>query len=282
VAFTVYDSLRWTIQQRRCARNYTAGQVVSFAMPTGGWHKGESAEVQRVESGEVWVKAEGKSPRRLDLRAANAFDVGTSRVLDVAVGDKVLIRANERKRGLINGQVLTVDTIQPGGSIRTREGVTIPANFRQWCHGYVVTSHKSQGRTCDHVIVAAEKLDAKSAYVACSRGRLSCSVHTPDKERLLDRLPEGTRRAALDALQKSQRSMIAPSILHRAEAWAHLVRDTIEHSVKPARKWMSQRMEQARQIVQHWRGHADFIRQSQEVARRREQSKESRNISFRL
>jgi conjugative relaxase-like TrwC/TraI family protein len=282
VAFTVYDSLRWTTQQRRNARNYTAGQVVSFAVPSGGWQKGESAQVQRVEAGEVWVKAEGKAPRRLDLRAANAFDVGTSRALDIAIGDKVLIRANDRKRGLINGQVLTVETLQPDGSLRTREGVTIPATFRQWCHGYVVTSHKSQGRTCDHVIVAAEKLDAKAAYVACSRGRLSCAVHTPDKERLLTRLPEGTRRAALDALHKFHRPTIAPSIVHRAEAWARLVQDTIEHSVKPAGAWMRQRMEQARQIVQRWRGHANFVRQSHQVAHRREQSQAARNISSRL
>ncbi|MEP6671597.1 MAG: MobF family relaxase [Chthoniobacter sp.] len=282
VAFTVYDSLRWTTQQRRNARNYTAGQVVSFAVPSGGWQKGESAQVQRVEAGEVWVEAEGKAPRRLDLRAANTFDVGTSRALDIAIGDKVLIRANDRKRGLINGQVLTVERPQPDGSLRTREGVTIPASFRQWCHGYVVTSHKSQGRTCDHVIVAAEKLDAKAAYVACSRGRLSCAVHTPDKKRLLALLPEGTRRAALDALHKSQRPTIAPSIAHRAEAWARLVRDTIEHSVKPAGAWMRQRMERARQIVQRWRGHADFVRQSHHVAHHREQSQAARNISSRI
>jgi hypothetical protein len=46
--------------------------------------------------------------------------------------------------------------------------------FRQWCHGYVVTSHKAQGWTADHVVVAAERLTAKGAYVACSRGRHSC------------------------------------------------------------------------------------------------------------
>ena len=29
----------------------------------------------------------------------------------------------------------------------------------------------------------------------CSRGRRSCIVHTPDKARLIERLPEGNRRA---------------------------------------------------------------------------------------
>ncbi len=71
----------------------------------------------------------------------------------------------------MNGEVLTCASIQSDGSIQTREGKVLPPTFRDFCHGYVVTSHKSQGRTHDHVVVAAQQLDAKAAYVACSRGR---------------------------------------------------------------------------------------------------------------
>ena len=37
--------------------------------------------------------------------------------------------------------------------------------------------------------------------MACSRGRKTCTVHTPDKAALLDRLPSGNREAALDTLK---------------------------------------------------------------------------------
>lgn len=127
---------------------------------------------------------------------------------------------NDKRLGLINGQVLTVERISSDGAINTREGQTIPAHFRQWCHGYVVTSHKAQGRTADHVVVAAENLTAKGAYVACSRGRQSCSIHTPDKLRLMDRLPEGNRRAVLD-VRKSIAGQPA-SIQIRPVIWATL------------------------------------------------------------
>ena len=84
-------------------------------------------------------------------------------------------------------------------------GKEIPATFRQFAHGYVVTSHKAQGRTARHVIVAAERLDSKSAYVGCSRGRESCEVFTPNKERLFGELPfDGNRRAALDVLKEQR------------------------------------------------------------------------------
>jgi hypothetical protein len=122
--------------------------------------------------------------------------------------------------GLTNGHVLTVSAIVLGGALQTKEGQRVLGDFLQWCHGYVVTSHKAQGRTPDHVVVAAERLTSKGAYVACSRGRKSCVVHTPDKARLIERLPEGNRRAALDVL-----SEILPknaSIVNRVRAWKQL------------------------------------------------------------
>ena len=80
-----------------------------------------------------------------------------------------------------------------------REGAVIGPQFRHFCHGYVVTSHKSQGRTHTSVILAAEEVDAKAAYVACSRGRERCSVFVPDLTHFFKWLPRsGDRTAALD------------------------------------------------------------------------------------
>ena len=102
----------------------------------------------------------------------------------------------------------------------SKADVCVPAEFRQWCHGYVVTSHKAQGWTADHVVVAAERLTAKGACVACSRDRKSCIIHTPDKERLVERLPEGNRCAALDVL--SEISTTNAPTLNRVSAWKQL------------------------------------------------------------
>jgi hypothetical protein len=66
----------------------------------------------------------------------------------------------------------------PVAPIFAKEILCVPADFRQWCHGYVVTSDKAEKWTADHVVVAAERLNSKGAYVACSRGRRSRIVHT--------------------------------------------------------------------------------------------------------
>ena len=60
----------------------------------------------------------------LDLRRADSFDVARSRQIEVAPGDKVLIRANDKRLGLINGQVLTISGIAPDGALQTKEGVS--------------------------------------------------------------------------------------------------------------------------------------------------------------
>jgi hypothetical protein len=102
-----------------------------------------------------------------------------------------------------------------------------PLSFGNGVTGYVVTSQKAQGWAADHVIVAAERLTVKGAYVVCSRGRPSCIMHTPDKARLIERLPEGNRRAALDVL--SEIHPTSASIVNRVRAWKQLSIDLAQH-----------------------------------------------------
>jgi hypothetical protein len=59
---------------------------------------------------------------------------------------------------------LHVSMARIGGTKKLKH---LAADFRQRCHGYVVTSHKAQGWTADHVVVAAERFTSKGAYVAC-------------------------------------------------------------------------------------------------------------------
>ena len=196
----VLESMSWTAQQRGTARNYRPGMMITFNRRVrGGFVKDQSYEVERVERDQVFLTGN----RRLDLTQAKSFDVFYWRKLELAAGDRILVRRNDKKRKLINGQVFTVRHILPDGTIETVEGKVLPSGFVHYTHGYVMTSHKSQGSTADHVVVAAERLDAKSAYVACSRGRQTCAVFTPDKEHLFAHIPgSADREAALDVLRE--------------------------------------------------------------------------------
>ena len=256
-ACTVHESLRWTVQQRGNWRNYQPGQVITVTKSMGGWKPGESSTVALVEGGKV-VVVSGDRERKLPLESAGSFDVAILRPIVACPGDKILIRANARPLGLINGQVLTVGKIEPDGSLHTREGISVPATFKQWTHGYVVTSHKAQGRTCERVVVAAARLDAKSSYVACSRGRESCSVHTPDKAALMAHLPEGNRKAALDVMVANPRQDL--SVHLRLPAYRKIIAD-LRRTYAAANR----RTEHARQMIMRHNAERERIEKAERI-----------------
>lgn len=188
-------SFAWTTAQRRKAGNYKAGMVVTGTRASRALKSGESALVVGVEGARITLS----NGNDFDpCRAAGCIDVGQSRDIDVAAGERILVRQNLASAKLVNGDVLEVASISVTGEIKTKCGKIIPPDFIQLGYGYAVTSFRAQGRTAKHVVVAADKLDAKTAYVACSRGRESCIVCCPDAEKLISALGQGERPNVAD------------------------------------------------------------------------------------
>jgi ATP-dependent exoDNAse (exonuclease V) alpha subunit len=155
------------------------------------------------------------------------LNVGRAEKIEVREGDRLLVGENDKKKGITNGDIVTVKGKDASGAIvavdKNGKEVKLEKQHNKLSYGNAVTSHKSQGRTVDHVVVAAQRLDSKACYVASSRGRQSASLHTPDKEALAQGLPRAAdRRAALDALSAAQTSLRTsqnPAQLTRVEAW---------------------------------------------------------------
>ena len=196
VTTTVSDSLSWTLAQRRKIENFTPGMLVTATRDCTALSSGETASVVSLKEGKVLL-SNGKSIE--PKRAASLFDVGTPRQLDIAKGDRIQIRQNLKSASLVNGEVLEVAEISPQG-IQTRCGKLIPKGFTKLDFGYTSTVFSSQGRTSNKVIISAERLDAKSCYVAVSRGRERCTILTPDAEALMGRLPDGNRQSVSDVV----------------------------------------------------------------------------------
>jgi hypothetical protein len=62
-------------------------------------------------------------------------------------------------------------------------GWTVGAEFKHVTHGYVATSHASQGKTVDRVLIAMghesrPAINAEQFYVSVSRGRERASIYT--------------------------------------------------------------------------------------------------------
>jgi conjugative relaxase-like TrwC/TraI family protein len=185
-----------TEAERRDRLNYAAGDMLEFVRAAPGHKAGTRLRVADNDA-------------VLPLDHADRFRTFRTDELAVAVGDRLRITANGRTRDgehrLNNGAVYTVAGFTERGDVRLNNGWVVDRGFGHWDHGYVGTSHASQGKTVDRVIVAQSgaSLAATSReqfYVSVSRGRKTVSVYTHDKSALRDAVTRSDPRLSATEL----------------------------------------------------------------------------------
>jgi conjugative relaxase-like TrwC/TraI family protein len=169
-----------TDAQKSDATEYEPGYLVQFQQNAPSHTKGSR----------LIVGVEVKPPTEL----ANRFEVYRPVQVPLAAGDRVRITAGGKtkdgKHRLDNGSLLTVEGFNQRGDIIVDHGWVIDRDFGHLTHGYVVTSHASQGDTVDKVFVAisSQSLPAtnqRTAYVALTRGKEQAQIYTDDRKELL-------------------------------------------------------------------------------------------------
>lgn len=169
-----------TEAQKADPTQYEPGDMLQFHQNAKGHAKGSRLAV-----------ADGTVPPA-DL--ADRFEVYRPRELALAVGDRVRITAGGKtkdgKHRLSNGSLFTVAGFNKRGDIIVDRGWIIDRDFGHLAHGYVVTSHASQGVTVDRVMIglSSQSFPAtyqRTAYVAVTRGKESAQIFTDDRTELL-------------------------------------------------------------------------------------------------
>jgi conjugative relaxase-like TrwC/TraI family protein len=212
--FTQQVSFSMTEAMRSDGVNYRSGDMVQFHQNAcGGFRKGERWEVQGHDSlGRVLVAKSGRKATALPLAEAKHFDVYEKRKLTLAVGDRIRITQNgttQEGQRLINGSLHTVTGFDRRGDILLDNNKTVAKDFGNLAHGYTVTSHASQGKTVDRVLIAMGETSMPATskeqfYVSVSRGRESCTVYTADKRELLDVVRQDRQRLSATELTENQ------------------------------------------------------------------------------
>jgi conjugative relaxase-like TrwC/TraI family protein len=184
-AWSTVHSLKWTREERRRVDNYRPGDVLTFPRALQGFAPNEHATVERIEAGVLVLRRSDSSLGRLYPRRLSGFDVGVAKEIGVAIGDRLLIRANLKSSRLKNGDLVDVVGFSTVGALLLKDGRSIPITFRQFSHGYASTSHGAQGKTVDRgiLLMADEGIAAgnlKQAYVSNSRFRESQMIYTTD------------------------------------------------------------------------------------------------------
>jgi conjugative relaxase-like TrwC/TraI family protein len=213
---------------RTWAAMYRPGDVVQY-------ERGSKAEgIERSSFGVV--RSSDATANRLTVEFPNGATVEydprrvygvnvyreTSR--EFATGDRLQFSALNKELGISNRDMGTIAKIEPDRMTVLMDGkkkrsVSFnPEEFRQFDHGYAVTSHSSQGLTADRVIANIDTDSSRSlinnrlAYVAISRASQDARIYTNDAETLGARLAtDVTKTAALDFTAKMEQPEVAPS-----------------------------------------------------------------------
>jgi conjugative relaxase-like TrwC/TraI family protein len=207
--FEVFDSYSWTEAQKKNGRQYEPGQRLRFIRQTKKFDRGEMVEITAVlETGVRVRRPDGTEVDFIPASAAASFDAGMARELKVAAGDWLLLQANHGKE-FINGERVQVKAVEQG-KITLADGRILPPRFNAFTHGYAVTSHSSQGKTVDEVLVVASSksfpaVTREQFYVSISRGRERVQVFTDDSELLAHRVRNSQdRKAAVELTELRQ------------------------------------------------------------------------------
>jgi conjugative relaxase-like TrwC/TraI family protein len=218
------ENAHLTDAERGDAVNYQPGDVLQFHQNAKGFTRGQRVRVSDRES--------------VPLQQAARFQVFHASTLKLAPGDMVRITHNGQTADglhrLDNGSLHRIKRFDAAGNLVLENGWLVGKDFGHLAHGYVVTSHASQGRTVDRVFIgqAAESFPASSReqfYVSVSRARKGVAVYTDDKGALLNAISRADERLSatefvnghvhrdLVPIRQAQREYVPPPPLRGRE-----------------------------------------------------------------
>jgi conjugative relaxase-like TrwC/TraI family protein len=144
---------------------------------------------------------------------------------EFAAGDRVLIKSNDRRLAVSNGDRGRVLAVDPSGRTLTAQfgdrRVVLDGHFLErttqegeatLLHGYAITGHVAQGLTVDETFVlAGQGISQEWAYVALSRGRESNRLYVAESTTTERQEFAPTSRDTRDPIERLQTRLEASS-----------------------------------------------------------------------
>jgi conjugative relaxase-like TrwC/TraI family protein len=207
-------SLNLTEAERTEKKSYQKGLMIRVNRKTESLKAHSYAEVTQLYKDSIELTDKNGGVHLLHYEDLKQAEVYRKAEIALAKGDKIRATRNgmdKEKRRINNGQELMVKSINQDGSIVAESETTkcqyfIGEEFRHIQHAYCLTSHASQGKTVDVVLVSQPTgtfaaTDLKQFYVSASRGRYDLKIYTDDQEGLLDHVAVlKKRKSALELL----------------------------------------------------------------------------------
>jgi hypothetical protein len=202
--------------------HYAPGRVVGFHTRTvGGFRPGEKWTVMETNCETVRLERNGKV-RHFQPSAKGKWDVLASSTMQVSVGDQIRVTGGfrEGKNVFKNNDIVEVREVT-NTQLVLRDGRRMRRDGARIDQGVCITSHASQCRTVDQVVVLPDGADAKGWYVSLSRARVAMHVYTRDKAALRQSVMyPGERKSVWDLVQALGRSKLHSRDRLMPDLWA--------------------------------------------------------------
>ncbi|WP_145350727.1 MobF family relaxase [Roseimaritima multifibrata] len=195
--FLQLKSLNLTEAEKGEATTYEHQQesVVQFHQnASGGIKRGSRYLIAGAAGKEILMRpVDGGKEQPLPLSNPSRFEVYQRTEIKLAAGDHVRLtlggKALNDKRRLSNGRLDQISGFTETGDLKMKSGAVVSRDYGHVDHGYVITSHASQGKDRDVAIASmgADSLPAVNArqfYVTASRGREDLKIYVDDKAKV--------------------------------------------------------------------------------------------------
>lgn len=197
---------------RTWAARYNAGDMLQYTTGSKaeGIERHSFATVRTVDAraNTLTVELANGSTVTYDPRRLRGVNVFRETEREFATGDRIQFTSPNRELGVANRDLGTVTEIKDNQMTMRMDGkkertITFdPSAFRQFDHGYAVTSHSAQGLTAGRVLAhfdtgsSPSLINTRLAYVAISRASDDVRVYTNNAETLGTRLATDISKSA--------------------------------------------------------------------------------------
>lgn len=205
-------NLNLTEAQKADWRNLQEGQVIQFNQNLPNIKRGSQwTIIESTEKG-VRVQNEDKEIHDLPSHRSKDYELYEKSIIPIARKDIVRVTRNGfdlQKKDLLNGQMFEVLKVSNSGKIQLQNIISkteyeVNKDFGHLSHAYCITSHASQGKSVDQVLIAQPAAtfpatSSKQFYVSVSRGRDGVRIYTDKKKELMEHAAKlGDRQSAIE------------------------------------------------------------------------------------
>ena len=232
--FMTFRNLQLTAAEKEKTENYQAGNWLIFHQNIKGFKAGSKYEIAGTDAkdGAVMLRDNSGNVSPVSTEKASCYNVFAPKSTSLGKGDKIRITGNGKTNEgvhLFNGTLYQVSGFDKQGDIKLSNGTTLARDYGNFTSGYVMTSHASQGKTVDKIIISQSSISFRASskeqfYVSVSRGRQAVSIYTDDKEDLLQAISKSSERKSAIELTSKQAVMDQAVEINR-RGLMHQIRD---------------------------------------------------------